>query len=400
MSLQGIESIAIHGRFGDTMIGHLSTGEMVLPRPIATDPVLKRALFDAFERHETDPNRYTVGHYENSINPITGAPEFGWLSDTLKKIAPTVGRIVGYAIGGPGGAAIGGGLGTAAAGGNRKDIAQSTAVSYVGGNIAQGAGIQGGTFGETTFGEGISSLNPFGENFMLSKGNIGDPTPGSGEGIGSIFQDIGASGRAALTDATLPEGFKLGDRFKDLSALEKIGAGATALTAMGAFNPDETTTSMPAPSGALGGYLQNPLTPAVTPSQYRGVQGSSINQGSFMPTDIPTSSLASLDPAVAEFFREAAGDNDQYVNLMFPTFNKGGNVEEIDLRQTGGDVEDPEGSGDEDTINAKLADGEFVLTKQSVKGIGDGDHDKGIERLYDFMNFNENKAMSMGLGRA
>ena len=78
-------------------------------------------------------------------------------------------------------------------------------------------------------------------------------------------------------------------------------------------------------------------------------------------------------------------------------FNKGG---DIDLRETGGATVDPQGSGDEDTIDAKLADGEFVLTKQSVKGIGDGDHDKGIERLYDFMNFNENKAMSMGLGRA
>ena len=71
MSLSGIESIAIHGRFGDTMIGHLSTGEMVLPRPIATDPVLKRALFDAFERHETDPNRYTVGHYELLQQAVT-----------------------------------------------------------------------------------------------------------------------------------------------------------------------------------------------------------------------------------------------------------------------------------------------------------------------------------------
>lgn len=395
MSLQGIENIAIHGRFGDTMVGHLSAGEMVLPRPIATDPVLKRALFDAFQRHETDPNRYTVGHYDNSINPITGAPEFGWLSDTLKKIAPTVGRVIGFAVGGPAGAAIGGGIGTAAAGGNRKDILQSTAVSYVGGSVAQGAGIQGGTFGETTLSEGIGTLNPFGEEFMFAKGNIAGPTPGSGSGIGSIFQDVGASGRAALTDATLPEGFKLGERYKELSALEKLGAGATAMTAMGAFNPDETRGVMPAPSGALGGYLQNPLTPAITPSQYQ-VTGSTPSFQSPNMT-LPTQAIASLDPAVAEFFREAAGEDENYVNLMFPTFNKGG---DIDLRETGGATVDSQGSGDEDTIDAKLADGEFVLTKQSVKGIGDGDHDKGIERLYDFMNFNENKAMSMGLGRA
>ena len=93
MSLQGLESIAIHGRFGDTTVGHLSAGEMVLPKPIAHDPVLRRALFDAFQRHDTDPNRYTVGHYENSINPLTGVPEFGWfkkLGKSIKKKATVI----------------------------------------------------------------------------------------------------------------------------------------------------------------------------------------------------------------------------------------------------------------------------------------------------------------------
>ena len=88
---------------------------------------------------------------------------------------------------------------------------------------------------------------------------------------------------------------------------------------------------------------------------------------------------------------------------MFPQFaranlNSGG--EALDLRNSGGDIEDPEGSGDEDTVNAILADGEFVVTKQAVKGIGDGNHDKGIETLYAMMNENENKAKSMGIGRA
>ena len=35
MSSYGLENLAIHGRYGDTLIGHLSTGEVVLPRPIA-----------------------------------------------------------------------------------------------------------------------------------------------------------------------------------------------------------------------------------------------------------------------------------------------------------------------------------------------------------------------------
>jgi hypothetical protein len=40
------------------------------------------------------------------------------------------------------------------------------------------------------------------------------------------------------------------------------------------------------------------------------------------------------------------------------------------------------------------------MTKQSVKGLGGGDHEKGIEYLYAMMNQNENKAQQMGLGRA
>ena len=79
LGIDSLQNLAIHGRYGDTMIGHLSSGEMVLPRPIADDPILKRQLFDAFERHELDPYQYSVGHFENSINPITGLPEFGFL---------------------------------------------------------------------------------------------------------------------------------------------------------------------------------------------------------------------------------------------------------------------------------------------------------------------------------
>ena len=125
-----------------------------------------------------------------------------------------------------------------------------------------------------------------------------------------------------------------------------------------------------------------------------------------------TGALDKLDPATAAYLKSALTDDD-YSKLLYPEFErvdvKGGGairladgraLPELDLRNKGGDISDPEGSGDIDTVNAKLADGEFVLTKQSVQGIGDGDHSLGIEKLYDFMNFNENRALEMGLGRA
>jgi hypothetical protein len=47
------------------------------------------------------------------------------------------------------------------------------------------------------------------------------------------------------------------------------------------------------------------------------------------------------------------------------------------------------GSGNKDTIPALLADGEFVMTKQAVTGMGNGNHDKGIAMLYAMMDNNE-----------
>ena len=158
---------------------------------------------------------------------------------------------------------------------------------------------------------------------------------------------------------------------------------------------------MPGPSGELDGYLQRPLTPAITPDY--AIKGTNIG-GSGGYSGMPSNKLRgtnNLDPATAEYLERTLGTED-YNKLMFPefaraNFNMGG---ELDLRNTGGDIEDPNGSGDKDTVNAILADGEFVMTKQAVKGLGDGDHDKGIENLYKMMSENENKAENMGLGRA
>ena len=40
------------------------------------------------------------------------------------------------------------------------------------------------------------------------------------------------------------------------------------------------------------------------------------------------------------------------------------------------------------------------MTKQAVKGMGNGNHSDGIRTLYNMMAMNEDKAAMMGLGRA
>ena len=400
-------SLAMHGRYGDTTIGHLTPGEMVLPRPIADDPVLKRQLFDAFERHDINPYQYQVGHFENSINPLTGVPEFGFfkkIGKFLKKAAPTIGKIVGFAVGGPAGAAIGGGIGGAVKTGNLSGALKHAASGYVLGSVGAGAGLKGNLGWE----KGIGGLFK-----TAGKGGVWGlgATPTTAGGIGGFFQNLGARGAAGLGFGSIPEGHIAGNLFgKDgvwsgLSGMEKVGVGGLGLAALGGFEAGKDDSQMPGPSGELGGYLQRPLSAAGLPTQY-GTEGVGVGGPGGMPLSMGsgiTGGGGTLDPATAAYLRETMGD-EEYSKLMFPEFQQrptlkdGGAIYELDMRG-GGESSGP-GTGMSDDVPAMLSDGEFVMTKQSVAGIGDGDHEKGIEYLYAMMNENENKAQQMGIGRA
>ena len=60
-------------------------------------------------------------------------------------------------------------------------------------------------------------------------------------------------------------------------------------------------------------------------------------------------------------------------------------------RRTGG-IDPSEGSGAKDDVPAMLMAGEFVLTKDAVKGLGDGNSRKGIQRAYNMMDKLEARA--------
>ena len=44
------------------------------------------------------------------------------------------------------------------------------------------------------------------------------------------------------------------------------------------------------------------------------------------------------------------------------------------------------GTGTSDSINAKLSDGEFVMTAEAVKNLGGGDRYAGARKMYNMMN--------------
>ena len=58
---------------------------------------------------------------------------------------------------------------------------------------------------------------------------------------------------------------------------------------------------------------------------------------------------------------------------------------EMNFPRRDGGIDPSEGSGTKDDVPAMLTAGEFVLTKDAVKGLGDGNQRLGIQRAYDMM---------------
>lgn len=68
------KEMADKGENGDTVMGHLTPGEIIIPLPLVEK--LSPALKKAFELIKLDIEQYTVGHEKNSINEESGCPEF------------------------------------------------------------------------------------------------------------------------------------------------------------------------------------------------------------------------------------------------------------------------------------------------------------------------------------
>ena len=91
------DMMADFGRNGDTYIVHAAEGETVLPMEVLDkNPKLKKMIFKQMEDMGLDPQRYVVGSDLNSINPVTGQPEFflALIAKTVKKAVKAVVKVV------------------------------------------------------------------------------------------------------------------------------------------------------------------------------------------------------------------------------------------------------------------------------------------------------------------
>ena len=208
------------GRATDTVLGHLSLGEVVIPRALLDDPQVMEMLQALFQQSGMDLAEFTVGDPANKINPETGYPEFFSFKKIFRAVAPLA---LSYFAPGIGSALGGSLLGAGAAG------ASTLGNALIGGAIGglSGGGLKGALTGVAggAIGSNIGSLG----DAPLAKGAQGAVRPGEGI-LGSIGKATG------LNNASL--GGLVGGTSGGGSSFSPITAAANAF---GAYNQDEAT---------------------------------------------------------------------------------------------------------------------------------------------------------------
>lgn len=151
---QVADKLAEYGRYEDEYMVHAAEGETVIPAQVLDlNPRLKAKLYKEMRDMGLDPERYVVGNELNSINPVTGQPEF-FLKKLFKGVKKAVKKVVKVlkkaatvilpvalnaffpGLGTIASGALGAGLGTLIQGGNLKDAFKAAAIGGVTGAIA------------------------------------------------------------------------------------------------------------------------------------------------------------------------------------------------------------------------------------------------------------------------
>ena len=173
------DKLAEYGRLEDEYMVHAAEGETVIPMAVFREnPRLKEKLFEQMRMMGIDPERYVVGNELNSINPVTGQPEFFlkklWrgVKKVFKKVIHVVlpvmlNAMTGGALGLIGSAALGSGIITLTQGGSFGDALKSAAMGGAAAGLFKGiqGGIRGARAGEgfgTGFREGLVEGLPSG----------------------------------------------------------------------------------------------------------------------------------------------------------------------------------------------------------------------------------------------
>jgi len=133
------DKLAEYGRNEDEYMVHAAEGETVIPMEVfKQNPALKDKLFAEMRIMGIEPERYIVGNELNSINPVTGQPEFflkklfRGLKKVVKAVLPVVAKVLLTPIVGPVAAsAIVDGASAIIQGGSFKDGLKAAAIGGI-----------------------------------------------------------------------------------------------------------------------------------------------------------------------------------------------------------------------------------------------------------------------------
>ena len=394
--------LATLGRYGDGYMVHAAEGETVIPAEVFdANPGLKNDIFRQMQVMGIEnPDRYVVGSGFNSINPVTGQPEFFFkkIFKALKKIIPIAAPIVGNLVAPGIGGIVGSALGTAVSGGSTKDIFKNILITggtqaLMGGLGNLGSKTGGGFFGGAQRAMG-SILRPgdalekgiFGTRYGGNLGSIYRATMGSKPISGVSVKGPTTIGKTLYGESRpMTQGYRdisgdivvgsqepvsahssvdKGNWFSNLGPLGRttvLGGGALGLAGLaGAFDEDEDEDEdeVGAPDRAYQDYLTK-MHPTIADQRAAGIR-QAVSGRDLM--------------RILGLTEEQA---DAYLKSMYDPTSR--------FVASGGEISGP-GSGTSDSIPAYLSDGEFVMTAEAVRGAGNGDRKRGAARMYDLMN--------------
>jgi len=237
------------GRGTDSVMAHLSLGEIVIPRAVQDDPEVQQMLAMIFEKAGADINEFTVGHEANKINPETGYPEFGF-GGFLKKAFKVAAPIALSYFGAP---YLAGALGSATAGG---------ALAGAAGGLVSGGGLKGALTG-AALGGLTQNIGSLGGGAAQGASQIGQVRPtGYGSGI------LGTVGKATGIGAN------------SLPSLGGLVGGSGGGSSFGGSMAGQGLSS------ALGGLAQNSAIKKAQEAELRAQQQQLANIGTFDPSNI------------------------------------------------------------------------------------------------------------------
>jgi hypothetical protein len=346
--------LASLGRFEDTYMVHAAKGETVIPKEVLdADPILKEQLFQQMRAIGIiNPERYVVGSQLNSINPVTGQPEFflKGVKKFFKKALPVIGAVIGGAYGGPWGAAAGSFLGGKLGGQTTETALLSAALSGLGGAyLGPGAASAGGL-----------------------------PTSITGAASGALGNLVGSLGVGqAATQAAIHRGLAAGIPGALMLASEDPGDPLAGAGSGARANPvgrryQELWAELGVDTYKYWDPQSVPPPPQLT------------NTGALQTSRSDVASLM-LSPeeqlALQQNLMGIPGGQSIFPALSQPV-----------AAQAGGMISGPGGPKD-DEIPAMLSDGEFVFTAQAVQGADpNGSRQDQAREMYRIMRGLEGRA--------